>query len=531
MRSCYSSTWRLFEGSTIETPGRYVFAPADTPFYPGWHLYGSRDWTNDEGFREDVIRGDVGVHTYYDGRPPVPFPLPIDLERLNPARHGGPDACRPPNITWSIVDDFKRSLSVSPDLSTYVTLAGPDCGGTGDGSAVAMVRFRFRTTQTNRLTMRVSGTIANAGGSSPATTASLPGFGTVGLSAPGTGGPCSTFSGAEELTKDLAPGDYTCTVTFSDGVVGGSAAGVMNFELLKDPPFYIPPFTYRNGFDVRCYGEGQPGFFPDYQNRTHAAELAAVIADLYVDADAAQVRLNAFLGPGWTFEVDPTTAMLGSGTIAASSLQGVVILQTGTLNYQQLAFQALYGIVGTRDFTSYSANAYQYHASDLLQNKIFNWGIDPDKRILMVGHSLGAAMVYLLGARYGFHKPTRLIEYLGFGVPRCGDRRLYEILNTKPMRSYANLGDPVPCLPPLNGEFASFYFLFPLPNWLAWNTYWRLPAQFQIDRDGVISADWESYISVAAATAIMTRAVNGDPQVFQADHEIAEYARRLALNP
>ena len=48
VRSCFSSSWRLFRDSDQETPGRYVFAPEGTPCYPGAHNLWSRDWVSDE---------------------------------------------------------------------------------------------------------------------------------------------------------------------------------------------------------------------------------------------------------------------------------------------------------------------------------------------------------------------------------------------------------------------------------------------------------------------------------------------------
>jgi hypothetical protein len=48
LRSCYRSTWRLFRGSNETTAGRFYFSPPGTPHYPGFHNFGSRNWTSDE---------------------------------------------------------------------------------------------------------------------------------------------------------------------------------------------------------------------------------------------------------------------------------------------------------------------------------------------------------------------------------------------------------------------------------------------------------------------------------------------------
>lgn len=44
LRSCYSSSWRLFRGSLRSVPGRFYFSPPGTPFFSGFHNLGSRTW-------------------------------------------------------------------------------------------------------------------------------------------------------------------------------------------------------------------------------------------------------------------------------------------------------------------------------------------------------------------------------------------------------------------------------------------------------------------------------------------------------
>lgn len=45
VRSCYQSAWFLFRDSpTTPVVGEYYFSPDGAPAYPGWHLYGSKNW-------------------------------------------------------------------------------------------------------------------------------------------------------------------------------------------------------------------------------------------------------------------------------------------------------------------------------------------------------------------------------------------------------------------------------------------------------------------------------------------------------
>jgi len=77
VRTCFTSKWRLFRGSSVLTLGRYVRCPAGQPHFPLWHNLGSRDWTSDERDPWPALGEYNGSRQYYSGMPPEPFPLPI----------------------------------------------------------------------------------------------------------------------------------------------------------------------------------------------------------------------------------------------------------------------------------------------------------------------------------------------------------------------------------------------------------------------------------------------------------------------
>jgi hypothetical protein len=81
LRSCYSSTWRLFRGSPIITPGRYWFSAPGDPHYPGLHYYGSEVWTSDEREPPPTL-GEVppaANRPYFKGSLPVAAPPAVLL--------------------------------------------------------------------------------------------------------------------------------------------------------------------------------------------------------------------------------------------------------------------------------------------------------------------------------------------------------------------------------------------------------------------------------------------------------------------
>lgn len=77
-RSCFTSSWRLFRNRPdVLTSGRFFFAPDDTPFYPGAHLFFSRDWVSDE-IGEDWLGEVKGASRRYSkGSLGLPHPPPI----------------------------------------------------------------------------------------------------------------------------------------------------------------------------------------------------------------------------------------------------------------------------------------------------------------------------------------------------------------------------------------------------------------------------------------------------------------------
>lgn len=85
IRSCYSSEWRLFRAHPeITTAGAYYFAPADVPFYDGFHNLGSRIW-HDANHPKIVDLGEVldVKPQWVDGRAPA-----VDVR---PAAVGSPN--------------------------------------------------------------------------------------------------------------------------------------------------------------------------------------------------------------------------------------------------------------------------------------------------------------------------------------------------------------------------------------------------------------------------------------------------------
>jgi len=80
LRSCYRSKWRLFRGRPdVLTDGYYFFADTNTPFFPGLHQLGSRNWTTDERDPWPDLGEAQGRQRWVTGKFPVARPDPILL--------------------------------------------------------------------------------------------------------------------------------------------------------------------------------------------------------------------------------------------------------------------------------------------------------------------------------------------------------------------------------------------------------------------------------------------------------------------
>ena len=81
MRSCYESSWFLFRDAPAAVRGRYYFSPPGTPFLPGSHFLGSRNWAPNEVQKAPQGLGEswAGRQQWYDGAPPLARPAAVSV--------------------------------------------------------------------------------------------------------------------------------------------------------------------------------------------------------------------------------------------------------------------------------------------------------------------------------------------------------------------------------------------------------------------------------------------------------------------
>jgi len=90
VRSCYESRWHLFRDDPSRTvKGEYYFSPPGTPFFPGWHNLGSKNW-HDANYQKIVTLGESisARQEWDDGDSPSVRPLLAPVGSLDCIERG-----------------------------------------------------------------------------------------------------------------------------------------------------------------------------------------------------------------------------------------------------------------------------------------------------------------------------------------------------------------------------------------------------------------------------------------------------------
>jgi hypothetical protein len=318
------------------------------------------------------------------------------------------------------------------------------------------------------------------------------------------------------------------TIAPPRAVLIGSANCVQNGA--SYPPV-VPGRVLEGGWDSRCF---LPGPLPailavDIKPRANQAIYAAVLDALYTDPVAAAALLQAFLGPNAVLTTVPNSSSYLPGSIVAVTPEYSVIVISGSTTPQQRALQALYAGGGPINEGNFATNPVWYAASVEMGIRLNLAGADPSKPVIIVGHSYGGAAGSVLAARLMNQTPGRDVRLLTFGAPKPGDARLANLLRLARQIHIANVGDPVPLLPPNASELWAFWGIAP-PDFIAAWLSWSDPgSQLYLRSDGGENESPSGFLPYDLLAPILNDAVLGLPFAPFADHDIKEYLRRLLL--
>lgn len=114
VRSSFRSYWRLFrDRPEVLTPGRYVFAPKNTPCCPFPTFLGSRDWTSDERDPWPELGEWEGARTWDSGRYDDVWPSAIIVGTRECIENG--ETTYPPSTDRDFIAGFDRLCFRKPE--------------------------------------------------------------------------------------------------------------------------------------------------------------------------------------------------------------------------------------------------------------------------------------------------------------------------------------------------------------------------------------------------------------------------------
>lgn len=287
------------------------------------------------------------------------------------------------------------------------------------------------------------------------------------------------------------------------------------------------------GWDTRCWftveqqAELGDTVEMDVRNCHRQKSLAAVMIEMYADdTTAAENTFNAAF-PGYLLTTRPNTNELTPGSLIAVRAEMTVVVIPGTTNFWQWASQGAWGIAGMSNFAYYSTLQTWFDAAIVLLRRIENAGADPEKPIVLCGHSYGGAVACILAAMFRFAQPEREIGVLTFGCPKPGDARLCALVNRCTSVHLVNKDDPVCYLPPSGSELDLVAWAIPAPYFARWRS-WARPLgiieqnEFGVRRDDPPIRDLYSLLFRSVRYCI-----EGDVPPMSFAHWPYEYWRRI----
>lgn len=532
LRSCYSSAWRLVEGSNLETPGRFVFCPEETPHYPGWHNLGSRNWTTDERDPEPTL-GEVTSYKqkWFRGAGPIPFPSAVLIGTAQAVEAGQlvEHIC-----PWECTAENGAAWSSDLDVVRIDFEDSQNCGGSNDLRQSGVATRDFLNDTPKRLTVELTGKTERQQEFFDEGRVFLDDVELIFLHGEQELQGCLMQDVFASVTVDVDPGHHVLRFT-GDTIDGRYHTGAF-FELFSafDPPFQEDTRSFIDGFDARCFLPATPAhgtrpFVPDLFNVLHMLRLAEVLDLQYTDTPGAILKLVEFLGSSPVCTGVANGAGVIPGTIIAVRPDLTVVVISGTSNYFQLATQCVFAASGPVDVGPYNTNRTWHLASLAIAERLTASGADPNGRILFVGHSYGGAVATLLAADCHRFNATRVVECLTFGAPKPGDRRLTELIAGMRLVRVASAGDPVPGLPPAYVQVLAFLGSLPAGLLANWVQLVQPPGQLVLAQAGGLSDSDMPTIDLYQIALAVTDAILDVPLPFPFPHAISEYVRRLRL--
>jgi len=494
------------------TPGRFVFCPPGTPFYPGGHWYFNGDWISDDELGPEPLGEVRGLTRQWDrGEAPNPYPAttaigsPQCFASGEEATFPTPGPCGMKGCTLTYGDSNLQGIADLEMRLREGSWVGHGFTDTGNYRLDFEVLIPESKVLAD-LIVKVSyqGNSSQAGMVVPRTCSDGPPY-------------FMTFLMPTPAGLPPAPGDA--------------------FVNLRLDPGHSCPYNdreYQAGFPADCYAPLSP-FHPDDFIRLDVgyASDQLFFAELqqrqYDTPLTAESWLRTKLGAAAAVSQVDNSASLYPGSIIGTSNRYTVVSISGTTNPQQLATQGLYAATPQISVGTFKTLALWYAAKNRIALRLTTHGDDPTRPIILVGHSYGGVVAFLLACDLKAAAPNRRVSLLTYGMPKPGDAACGARAEGIERRHLANRGDPVPCVP------------FSFPFWIGvktgfpplltnqWDGFTDVGGRTILEADGTRIDDDSLSCSFGDVGDIIASAIAAVGLPTYMPHGIAEYILRLSV--
>jgi pimeloyl-ACP methyl ester carboxylesterase len=205
----------------------------------------------------------------------------------------------------------------------------------------------------------------------------------------------------------------------------------------------------------------------------------------------------------------------------------MIVVVEGTTSFQQLALQGLYSLQTPESFGVYGTNPFWQEGVLPIHTLLASDGLQGNMRLMLVGHSYGAALSMLLAATYQHGNQLADLRLLTFGAPKPGDESLRQVLNAVTSLTLANDDDIVTVLPPDRLTLAPVAIALATPLLYVWDGWIRPPNQIELFSDGTINPNGFPTLDFPTLLAIANDVLTATELNPVRGHSMDEYLLRL----
>src|SRR5712664_638455 len=255
------------------------------------------------------------------------------------------------------------------------------------------------------------------------------------------------------------------------------------------------PVETRYGFDKRCFlieaggvvVDLDPIFLPDIVDCCWQRVLAAMLRALASEdpGAVAQFTLAARLlwGPNAVIDVQPLDTNVNRfALVQLPNFQ--VLFRVGTQVWQELVQQIWHGFGPPTQFGDLRTERVWSDEATAMASALNALGWNPDLPATFVGHSKGAATLWILARRMTDERPIRRVEILTFGCPKVGDPATARQANIRNSRHVKHSQDPVPLIPANLDVMLILFPLLPLADLIGLAQWTAFPVYQQTGAPG-----------------------------------------------